>query len=105
MLDLALASMLTETITLAPYQGEDAYGAPLYGPAQAHAARLDWRVVQVLTPTGTERRHECLLFLAGTVAVDVRDRVTLADGSVPMIQRVMTMRDETGVVSHQEVLL
>jgi hypothetical protein len=104
-MDASLASMLTQTITLEPHTGQDAYGQPTYGAAVAHAARVEWVEVLVQTPTGAERSPRQLVFLAGPAIPDLRDRLTLPDGAQHALQQVSPVYDETGVLHHVEVTL
>jgi Minor capsid protein len=104
----ALQRMLVDTIQHAAYQGQDAYGKPLYGPVVLRPARLDF--VTRVTPSGggAERTSQTVLFLNGDVpSVTARDKITFLDGTAPAIQTVRSVRQPFAplVIDHYELLL
>jgi hypothetical protein len=104
----ALQLMLVDTVQHAPYQGQDPYGKPLYGPVVLRPARLEF-VTQV-TPSGggQERTSQSVLFLNGDVpSVSARDKITLPDGTAPAIQTVRSVRLPFAplTIDHYELLL
>jgi hypothetical protein len=100
----SLQAMLTQTITLEPYQSQDAYGTPQYGSPVTLAARVEYRPRRVLTSLGEERVSRGRVFVDGAApAFDLRDRLTLPDGTRPALLVAAPVYDEQGVLDHWEV--
>ena len=106
-MDPALLDMLTETITLQAFVGQDAYGKPQYGPAVQHPARVAYRVTTLTNAQGQERTSTSVVYLNGDVVITVKDRLVLPDNSAPAIQAIYSPTDPTqpGVVDHHECSL
>lgn len=106
-MDSALQAMLTETVLLATFQGQDAYGKPTYGPGVPTPARVAARVTTVTDAQGQERTSTSVVYLDGSITVSVSDRVVLPDGTAPAIQAIYSPTDPTqpGVVDHHEISL
>lgn len=104
-MDPALLAMLTDTVPLAPWTGQDGYGAPTYGPAVPTPARVEYRQRRIVNAQGQERMSLCTVFFNGNVTVDLRDKLILPDTTSPAIQLVYPVRDEVGAVDHWEVML
>lgn len=101
-MDPALQALLTATVTIAPYTGQDAYGKAQYGPAQTVPARVQFRLQRLTDATGQERVSRAKVFVDGDVTLDLRDRVTLPDGTMPPILTLYKVSDLDGAVSHWE---
>jgi hypothetical protein len=103
----ALRDMLTQTITQAPYMGQDAYGKPSYGPPQSRPARVQLRIETLTNQQGQERVSNTTVICDGDVLVTVKDKITLPDGTSPTIQLVYSPEDpdSPGVVHHYELKL
>lgn len=102
-MDPALLSMLTETLTVAPYLSQDAYGNPTYGPAVAYPAREEWRIRRIVDQTGQERLSRARVFFDGNVPLTLRDQVTLSDGTTPPILLLYHVRGMHGEIDHLEL--
>jgi hypothetical protein len=105
-MDPALKTMLTETLLHQAYLGQDAYGKPHYGSPVPRPGRLEYRLTTG-TAAQAERVSLTVAFLDADFDLDVRDKLTLPDGSVPAIQEVQSVADPlvSGVVDHYKVIL
>jgi hypothetical protein len=103
----ALRGMLTQTITQAPYTGQDMYGKPSYGPPLARPAHIEFRVETLADQQGQERVSNTVVTCDGDVPMSLRDKVTLPDGTSPAIQVVERLEDpeNPGVAHHFEIRL
>ena len=98
-----LAALLTETCLLEAYSGvQDSYGTPQYAAPVQLPARVEYGPTRIVTAQGEERLSRARVFLDGTVAIDLRDRLTLPDSTTPALLVVAPMRDETGAIDHWE---
>lgn len=104
-MDPVLAAMLTETVTIAPYTGHNAYGVPTYGAAVSYPARIQREFQTLSTNVGPQLVEETRLFLDGNAVVDERSRITLPDGAAPPIEGIKPVRDELGTLDHWVVYL
>ena len=104
-LEPELRAMLTQTITQAPYTGQDAYGVPTYGGAFQRVARVQLRLERLTTPTGQELRSTTYVLCDGDQPVHLKDKILLPDGSSPPIQHVYQAEDpeHPGVTHHFEL--
>lgn len=102
-MDAALLALLTETLTVAPYLSQDAYGKPTYGPSVTYAAREEWKIRRIVDQTGQERISRARVFFDGDVTLTLRDQVTLTDGTTPPILLLYHVRDLSGGTHHLEV--
>lgn len=102
-MDAALQAMLTETLMVAPYVSQDAYGTPVYGPPVAYPAREEWRIRRIVDQTGQERLSRARVFFDGNVPLTLRDQVTLTDGTTPPILLLYPVRGVQGEIDHLEL--
>jgi hypothetical protein len=99
-----LKAMLTQTVTLEAYQGQDSYGVPTYAAAVSLAARVQYRPRRIVTAQGEERTSRARVFLDGAgPAIDLRDRLSLPDGTRPALLTAAPVYDEVGVLDHWEI--
>lgn len=102
-LEPEFVAMLSETVYHAAYSGQDGYGQPTYAPAIARACRIEWKLRRIVTATGQERMSRARVFLDGTFTMDLRDQLTLPDGTMPTLQLVYAPSDVDGTRHHWEV--
>lgn len=102
-METALLALLTETLTVAPYLSQDAYGKPTYGPPVMYPAREEWKIRRIVDQTGQERISRARVFFDGNVPLTMRDHVTLTDGTAPPILLLYHVRDISGGIHHLEV--
>jgi len=106
-LDADLAALMVDEVGLEYLQSRDLYGAPTYGPKGTFACRIESTNKKVYARTRTdpayaERVAATRIYLASAPLVTVDDRVTLPDGSQPVILSVEANGDERG--AHHQVL-
>lgn len=97
---MSLRDVLTrwsrETITREPYAGLDAYGQRTYGAAETYKARIEHRARLVRDAHGEERVSQVQVYLASTTIFDVKDRLTLPDGTTPLMLALERVPDHQG---------
>jgi hypothetical protein len=103
--DAAIKSMLQDTVLIAPYVGQDAYGAPTYGPAVPTLARIERHFMTQLTTTGAQLVEETVLWVDADAVIDERSKLTLPDGRTVPIEGLKPVQDENGVLDHFHVFL
>jgi hypothetical protein len=94
---------MTQVVTWEPRTGLDEYSRPTYGAATAVRCRVVGRTKLVLDTNGQEVVSTTVVYCDGNPGISPEDRVTLPDGSQPVILRVESYPDETGQV-YQQVL-
>lgn len=99
-----LAAMMTETVTLAPPAGRDAYGAVTAGAAINPTCRIVYRPRITRNVEGVERTSDIQVRLDDDYDVTTSWVITLPDGSSPAILAVESYPDEDGE-HHQNLLL
>jgi len=92
-----------QTITLEPFTGVNTYGEPQYGTAVQYSAFVQRKTKLVRDRIGQEAVSTSQVYLNGTVNVDIQDRITLPDGSRPVILSIEALPDETGNIHHKVV--
>lgn len=88
--------MMPATVSVARFQSRDAYGAPTFAAAVNYRARVDFRTRLVRGPNAEMVVARGRAWLATVDAITAEDRVTLPDGSVPIILQVNQVPDEAG---------
>jgi len=89
-----------QTVTIEPFIGVNAYAEPQYGLPATYPAFVQRKTKLVRDRTGREVVSTAQMYLDGTVSVGVQDRITLPDGSQPVILSVEVLPDETGATHH-----
>jgi hypothetical protein len=90
------SDMMRDTITHQPCTGYDRYGKPTYGASTSYPARVVRDNKMARNPQGEEVVSTCQVRICGTPAVTPADKITLSDGTVPVILSVSRPQDETG---------
>lgn len=88
--------MMPRTVTIEPFLGRDQYTKPTYGAGVDYKARLQDRFQMVRNAEGEQVVARGIAYIACTAAVSVKDRITLPDGSQPIILSADNEDDETG---------
>ncbi|MGE5619538.1 MAG: hypothetical protein ACM3US_09810 [Sphingomonadaceae bacterium] len=101
-IDPELLALMTETVAIEPRTGVNAYGEALYGAAVQYKARIVGRIRRVTDSAGSERVSTKTITLGAAAVVSPFDRLTLPDGSRPVILAVGSYPDESG--AHHTVL-
>jgi hypothetical protein len=99
----ALRAMLTDTMTKEAYTGQDSYGKPTFASPVSLAARVQFLLQRVVDATGQERVSRATVFVNGDVVIDLRDRLTFADGTSSPILRLYSPKDLNGAIDHWEI--
>lgn len=107
-MDLALSSMLKQTVTLAPYVSMDDNGKPVYAAAVPYTVFVRISNAMLRQPDGKviQGRYS-VLFTGAPVfsATPLEDQLTMPDGSQPSLLRIDgPFVDEGGQVSHTRVI-
>ena len=88
--------MFTQTITVEPWLSKDKYGQPSFGPGVARTCRIEGKNKLVRALDGQERVSATTIYVYGAAGIGYKDRVTLPDGSRPIILAVEQMPDDHG---------
>lgn len=92
-----------QTVTIEPFIGVNAYAEPQYGVPVQYSAFVQRKTKLVRDRTGREVVSTAQVYLDGTVNIGVQDRITLPDGSQPIVLSVEVLPDETGAIHHRVV--
>lgn len=84
----------TRTVTIAPYVGEDRFGARTYGEAIAVPCILTWLVKDIKDFRGNTFISDAWIAIPPEYTVGERDKITLPDGSSPFIGSISKIFDE-----------
>lgn len=97
-MDIGLLTLLNQTITLAPATGLDGYGKATYGTAVSVPALVEQRLKMIRDAQGREVVSSTQAFVDGTTVVTTESKITLPDGSTPVILAVASMPDVDGTI-------
>jgi hypothetical protein len=94
----------TDEVIRQHYTGQDGYGQPSHGSAITHFCRVVHKP-QIIRQGGTGESQDTVRELVSTsqiyskadVGWDLRDKVTLADGTSPKILQINNYPDENGL--------
>lgn len=84
----------TRSVTIAPYTGEDRYGARTYGDAVVVPAILTSMIKDIKDFRGNTFLSDAWIAVPPDTTVGERDRITLPDGSAPYIGSISKIYDE-----------
>lgn len=88
--------MMPDTLTVEAFLGRDTYGAATYGPARTYTARVNNVQRNVLNAQGQMVVAKGRAWLDTVDTITVNDRVTLDDGTQPVLLNMNQVPDETG---------
>lgn len=99
-----LTDLLASTVVVSPWSGfsSDGEAVATYGAGSTYSARVVSKQTKVQTFEGAEEVATTEVWIASTSTFGPSDRVTLPDGSSPVMLAVETYRDEVGV-THSKV--
>ena len=86
-----------------PWTGNDG-DSDTYGAGVAHSCRVEQKAAKQLGDSGEVVVQSTVIFLNGTVTVTAKDRITLPDGSKPVILSVNSIPGPDGTAYLKEVL-
>jgi hypothetical protein len=88
--------LMPDTVTVAPWQARDTVGVAQYGPPVPYRARVNNKSQMVRVASGELVAARGVAWLATTDDIDVRSKITLPDGSTPVILVSNVTPDENG---------
>jgi hypothetical protein len=89
--------MMSDTVTLAAVSSRDAYGKPSYGTARSYSARVVYKQTRIVNRTnGQDAIATGVVWVGGTPTIGIDDRMTLPDGTTPVILNWERPTDEDG---------
>jgi hypothetical protein len=97
--------LLAQTVTIAPWTGQDTYGEATYGAAVSYAARVEGKMQMIRDAVGAERVSAVTVYLATTASISPKDKLTLPSGWTPQTPALLAVQrhaDESG--DHHTVL-
>jgi hypothetical protein len=98
------ADLLQSTITHEPFSSRDQYGVVTYGTAVSYKARVSYTNKRVRSRvTGDDVISTAQAWINGNPTLNVDDRITLPDGSQPIIVSWDQPFDETGSAHHVKI--
>lgn len=103
MMECDFLEFLQQTVIIEPWTGQNVYAEATYGPGANYSARVQQKVKMIRNAQGQEVVSTAQVYLDGSVSVTTEDRITLSDGTQPLIQAVTSPPDETGAVHHKVV--
>lgn len=91
-------SLMPRTITHAAVVSRDAYGKPTYGTATYYRARVTRQTKRVRSRvSGEDAISDTTIWVGGVIpSLGIDDRITLHDGSTPILINWEAPEDETG---------
>lgn len=88
--------MLTDSVQVAPFVSRDSYGAATFGTDVAYASRVVFKNHFIRGPDGEMISSRGFAIIARATAINVKDRITLSDGTKPPILDSNLNSDEDG---------
>lgn len=98
-MDAALATMLSQSITVTPWASQDGYGKATYGAAVSYRAQVVHAQKMVRRDDGQEVLATTQVILAGQPSISTKDRITLPAAftpNQPPLLAVESFPDERG---------
>lgn len=92
----AFRSLMRQTVTIAPWSSQNAYGEPAFGTAVTYPARVVARTRMVRDTQGREVVSTATVYLGAAPTLSVKDRLTLPNGETPVIAAIGDYPDERG---------
>src|SRR3990167_10292158 len=78
----AFERLMTQTVTIAPFNSHDDYGAPSFGTAVSYRAAVVGEMKRVVNAQGNEVPSQQAVYLLGNPAVRPEDQITLSTSDV-----------------------
>lgn len=89
--------LMTDSVVVEPFVSRTTHGVPTYGAARdPYAARVNYQVHYVRNADGEQVVARGYAIIATTDTITVKDRITLADGTQPLILIANLETDEAG---------
>lgn len=93
-----LLDLMTDKVTVEAFLMRDSYGQAAYGSPMTYAARVNYSNHYVRTAEGEQVVARGYAIINRTDPISTMDRITLADGSTPLILVSNAETDETGPI-------
>jgi hypothetical protein len=102
-----LDEVLNQSVTIEGFNSIDEYGDPSYNVGVVYKAMVQRRVKMIRDFKANEAVSTCSILMDGTVSAVLdrfgRDRITLPDGTKPLIMAIEDGQDDQGNVIYVEV--
>lgn len=85
-----------QTITIEPYSAMSAGGEPTYGASTTASCRIVQYEQKTIEVGGTPIVSSTQIYLPGDTTITKRDRITLPDGTKPVILKVESIPGASG---------
>jgi hypothetical protein len=95
-LDPQLLELLTQTVTVEPFNVRKGDGSPVFGSPVTYQARVVNSVRSFYHDGQVDLVNWASIYLNYTPSITSEDRVTLPDGTQPIVQSVNSSPDEFG---------
>src|SRR6185436_8554371 len=96
--------LMPDTVTYEAMTGRDGQSKPTYGTAVSYRARVVYKYIRTSNrASGQDAVGTGEVWLAGILYPNIDDRITLPDGSQPIIVNWNVFTDETG--PHHTVII
>lgn len=102
-MEKALLALLNQVILVESATGVDAYGQSTYGTFVSVPARVEGKNRKVLNAQGNEVVSSTTIYVDGAAVITTSSRITLPDGTKPLILSVESMPDIDGTPHHKVV--
>jgi len=91
-----LAHLMFDEIVIEKFSASDGYGDSSFGTPTSYKARIVRKPRMVRSSTGEDVVSMATIYLADESGVTVKDRVTMPDGSKPLILSIGGFPDRNG---------
>ncbi|MGA9772359.1 MAG: hypothetical protein WBV94_25220 [Blastocatellia bacterium] len=95
-IDRELLKMMPHTVTIEPFANQDEYSKASYGAPATFRCYVDFRPKMIRKIEGQEIVSSAQVYVGGVSGATVKARITLPDGSQPVILMVNKLSDEGG---------
>ncbi len=95
--------LMTQTVTVQPQSGNNAAGEPTFGDAITIRCRIQGTIKEIRAADGLTRMSSALVILDGVYGIEPQDKLTLPDGTTPVILSVNQNNDGAGSL-YEEIL-
>jgi hypothetical protein len=101
-MDAGLLDLLIDTVTIRPWASQNSSGEATFGSAVSYSALVEYDTQKVEVVGTIDGRggsalvSKALVYLDGRPSIDLKDKITLPDGSTPQIIAVRSYSDQAG---------
>ena len=100
-MDASLLLLLNQLITIEPTTGMDAYGQSSYGTGVSVKARVEGKNRMVMDAQGNNVVSGTTIYVDGITVVATSSRITLPNGTKPLVLAIAEMPDINGTCHHK----